>query len=84
MLIDILFCVSIQLQSEIAGFRQKGLVMFAGLKKLNRLSHLFCKDAREQTHEQKLEVDDIHLQLQNLVYESMHLKREIKNCLEFK
>lgn len=76
--------MSIQAQNEIAGFRQKGLVLFAGLKKLNRLSHLYCKDAREQTHEQKLEVDDIHLQLQNLVYESMHLKREIKNCLEFK
>ena len=75
---------SIQTQNEIAAFRQKGLVLFVCLKKLNRLSHLYCKDAREQTHEQKLEVDDIHLQLQNLEYESMHLKREIQNCLEFK
>jgi len=31
--------------------KQRGLVLFAALKKWNRLSHLFCKDAREQTHE---------------------------------
>ena len=76
--------IIVQVQSDIAAYRQKGLVLFAVLKKLNRLSHLYCKDTREQTHEQKLEVDDIHLQLQNLMYESMHLKREINNCLEFK
>ena len=34
--------------------------------------------------QQKLEVDDLHLQLQNLKYEAMHLRREITNCLEFK
>ena len=34
--------------------------------------------------QQKLEVDDLHLQLQNLKYESMHLRREISNCLEFR
>ena len=34
--------------------------------------------------QQKLEVDDLHLQLQNLKYEAMHLRREISNCLEFR
>lgn len=65
-------------------YKQKGLINFVALKKLNRLSHMFCKDAREQTHEQKLGVDDLHLQLQNLMYEAMHLRKEITNCLEFK
>ena len=81
---DLSLLVQAQIQSEVDAYRQKGVVLFAGLKKLNRLSHLYCKDTREQTQEQKLEVDDIHLQLQNLMYESMHLKREITNCLEFK
>ena len=34
--------------------------------------------------QQKLGVDDLHLQLQNLMYEAMHLRKEITNCLEFK
>lgn len=71
-------------QSEIDAQKHRGMVLFASLKKLNRLSHLYCKDTREQTHEQKLEVDDLHLQLQNLMYEAMHLHKEITNCLEFK
>ncbi len=32
-------------------FKQRGFVNFVNLKKLNRLSHMYCKDAREQTHE---------------------------------
>lgn len=91
------------LQGVVSTEKQKGLVLFASIRRLNRLSHLYCKDTREQTHEvcillpvaitvvttscifqQKLEVDDLHLQLQNLKYEAMHLRREINNCLEFK
>ncbi len=34
--------------------------------------------------QQKLEVDDLHLQLQNLMYEATYLRKEITNCLEFK
>ena len=32
----------------------------------------------------KHKVDSLHLQLQNLLYEVMHLKKEITKCLEFK
>lgn len=32
----------------------------------------------------KQKVDSLHLQLQNLLYEVMHLKKEITKCLEFK
>jgi hypothetical protein len=71
-------------KNVIGGEKQKGLVLFASIRRLNRLSHLYCKDTREQTQEQKLEVDDLHLQLQNLKYEAMHLRREISNCLEFR
>lgn len=32
----------------------------------------------------KQRVDVLHLQLQNLLYEVMHLQKEIGKCLEFK
>lgn len=32
----------------------------------------------------KQKVDVLHLQLQNLLYEVMHLQKEIGKCLEFK
>ncbi|KAJ7381642.1 THO complex subunit 5, partial [Desmophyllum pertusum] len=59
-------------------------LLFTILKKLNRLSHMRCKKARERTQESKQKVDSLHLQLQNLLYEVMHLKKEITKCLEFK
>ncbi|XP_074635104.1 THO complex subunit 5 homolog [Acropora palmata] len=59
-------------------------LLFTILKKLNRLSHMRCKKSRERTQEAKQKVDGLHLQLQNLLYEVMHLKKEITKCLEFK
>lgn len=32
----------------------------------------------------KQRVDVLHLQLQNLLYEVLHLQKEISKCLEFK
>ncbi|KFV77413.1 THO complex subunit 5 [Dryobates pubescens] len=55
-------------------------VHFMTLKKLN----FFLKKGRDQTHEAKQKVDAYHLQLQNLLYEVMHLQKEITKCLEFK
>uniref|UniRef100_A0A9J8B2W9 THO complex 5 n=1 Tax=Cyprinus carpio carpio TaxID=630221 RepID=A0A9J8B2W9_CYPCA len=59
-------------------------VHFITLKKLNRLAHMRLKKGRDQTHEAKQRVDVLHLQLQNLLYEVMHLQKEISKCLEFK
>ncbi|KFW75887.1 THO complex subunit 5 [Manacus vitellinus] len=53
-------------------------------KKLTRLAHIRLKKGRDQTHEAKQKVDAYHLQLQNLLYEVMHLQKEITKCLEFK
>lgn len=71
-------------ERNITAEHKSGLLLFAKLRKLNRLSNLYCKDVREKTHERKLGVDELHLQLQNLHYEAMHLQKEITNCLEFK
>ncbi len=40
--------------------------------------------ARIKTHEEKNKIDEYHLELQNLLYEISHLKKEINKCLEFR
>ncbi|XP_042688173.1 THO complex subunit 5 homolog, partial [Centrocercus urophasianus] len=70
--------------SEIDERRVQSCVHFMTLKKLNRLAHIRLKKGRDQTHEAKQKVDAYHLQLQNLLYEVMHLQKEITKCLEFK
>ncbi|KAA0724697.1 THO complex subunit 5 -like protein [Triplophysa tibetana] len=69
---------------EIEDRRRQSSVHFITLKKLNRLAHMRLKKGRDQTHETKQRVDVLHLQLQNLLYEVMHLQKEIGKCLEFK
>lgn len=64
--------------------RIHGTLQFVTLKKLNRIAHMRCKREREATNEAKQKIDQHHLQLQNLLYEVMHLQKEITKCLEFK
>uniref|UniRef100_A0A3B5MGE4 THO complex 5 n=1 Tax=Xiphophorus couchianus TaxID=32473 RepID=A0A3B5MGE4_9TELE len=70
--------------AEVELRRMQGCIHFMNLKKLNRLAHMRLKRGRDQTHEAKQKVDVLHLQLQNLLYEVMHLQKEISKCLEFK
>ncbi|KAM8960199.1 THO complex subunit 5 isoform 2-T2 [Pelodytes ibericus] len=70
--------------AEIEEKRMQSCVHFMTLKKFNRIAHIRLKKARDQTHEAKQKVDAYHLQLQNLLYEVMHLQKEITKCLEFK
>lgn len=69
---------------EVEQKRMQSCIHFMNLKKLNRLAHMRLKKGRDQTHEAKQKVDVLHLQLQNLLYEVMHLQKEISKCLEFK
>ncbi|XP_026856791.2 THO complex subunit 5 homolog [Electrophorus electricus] len=69
---------------EVEERRRRGSVHFIALKKLNRMAHMRLKKARDQTHEAKQRVDVLHLQLQNLLYEVLHLQKEIGKCLEFR
>ncbi|KAK6190794.1 hypothetical protein SNE40_002582 [Patella caerulea] len=64
--------------------RIQATLQFVTLKKMNRLSHFRCRKVREATNEAKQRIDQYHLQLQNLLYEAMHLQKEINKCLEFK
>lgn len=70
--------------AEVEQRRLQSCIHFMNLKKLNRLAHMRLKKSRDQTHEAKQKVDVLHLQLQNLLYEVMHLQKEISKCLEFK
>ncbi|XP_011308735.1 THO complex subunit 5 homolog [Fopius arisanus] len=57
---------------------------FIELKKLNRMEKFRTKFARDSLTSAKMGVDSRHLQLQNLLYEVMHLKKEVIKCLQFK
>jgi len=54
------------------------------LKKLNRLDKLRTRTSREATAGGKGKVDALHLQLQNLLYEVLHLQKEVTKCQQFK
>ena len=60
------------------------LMHLMSLKKLNRLDKLRTKNSREVTVEAKSKVDSCHLQLQNLLYEVLHLQKEVTKCLQYK
>lgn len=64
--------------------RIEASLFFVTLKKLNRIDKLRLKKARDTTHDAKQRVDSFHLQLENLLYEVFHLKKEVDKCLEFK
>ncbi|KAK1123300.1 hypothetical protein K0M31_008920 [Melipona bicolor] len=57
---------------------------FIELKKLNRMEKFRTKFARDSLISSKSSVDSKHLHLQNLLYEVMHLKKEVVKCLQFK
>lgn len=50
--------------------------------KLN-IPQIRVRDAREKTAEARQSVDGVTLQLQNLLYEVAHLKKEVRRCLDF-
>ncbi|XKL60988.1 hypothetical protein PGB90_008045 [Kerria lacca] len=70
--------------NSISNLRIDGSMLFVKLKKLNRLEKFRLNNAREKLYDTKRQVDNLHLQWQNLLYETHHLKKEISNCLSFK
>lgn len=64
--------------------RIQGCLLFVLLKKLNRLEKVRTKQSRETLFKAKQQVDSYHLQLQNLLYEILHVKKEVTKCLQFK
>lgn len=71
-------------QDEIKEKRVTGSFLFALLKKLSRLDKVRLRAGRDALHKEKLMVDSNKLQLQNLLYEADHLRKEVQHCLQFK
>jgi len=71
-------------EDEINERRIQGSLLFVTLKKLNRLEKLRVKRCREGTKAAKQNVDKFNLQLQNLLYEVLHLKKEVTKCINYK
>jgi THO complex subunit 5 len=53
------------------------------LKALTRDANLVMRARKETTNAARQEMDQAHLQLQNLQYEKRHLEREIEKCRQF-
>lgn len=72
-----------QNEEAITNYRIEASLLTANLKKLNRMTQIRGKIAKEKTQEVKKKVDGLHLDLQNLLYELMHVKKEIQKCMTF-
>ncbi|XP_016953405.1 THO complex subunit 5 [Drosophila biarmipes] len=64
--------------------RTAATLMFVALKHANREVKHKIKAGRDKLHLEKSKVDLSRLQLQNLLYEVSHLKKEIVRCQKFK
>ncbi|XP_058462311.1 THO complex subunit 5 homolog [Malaya genurostris] len=71
-------------KAKMAEKRIEGSLAFVTLKKLNRLDKVRIRDGKEALHKEKLRVDSNRLQLQNLLYEAEHLRKEVQRCYLFK
>lgn len=71
-------------KDEIRELQIQTSLAFVELKKLNRMEKFRTKSARDSLVAAKSSVDSKHLHLQNLLYEVMHLKKEVIKCLQFK
>lgn len=69
---------------EIKEKRIRGSFLFAMLKKLNRLDKVRLRAGRDALQKEKFQVEKNKLQLQNLLYEADHLRKEVQHCLQFK
>lgn len=57
--------------------------LFTSLKSINRDRSSNVSMLKSNTQTVRNQVDQIHLDLQNLIYERRHLEKEIKKCQEF-
>ncbi|OXU30184.1 hypothetical protein TSAR_007637 [Trichomalopsis sarcophagae] len=73
-----------QTKEQIRELQVDTLLAFMELKKLNRMEKFRTKFSRDSLNTAKTNVDNRHLQLQNLLYEVIHLKKEVMKCLQFK
>ena len=54
------------------------------LKQINRTLYVDNKNIKQVTQDEKAKMDKLNLELKNLDYERLHLKREIEKCSQLK
>lgn len=70
--------------SRLDDYKSEVVKLFIMLKKINRHDKIRIKHRRDQVAEAKQKVDFFHLQLQNLMYQVFHIRREITKCHQLK
>jgi THO complex subunit 5 len=68
---------------DTAALHTHAMALVARLKALNRAANTATRVCKDKTAAARLEMDQSHLQLQNLLYEKRHLEREIDKCRQF-
>ncbi|KAJ3566310.1 hypothetical protein NP233_g7084 [Leucocoprinus birnbaumii] len=61
----------------------RAMALIGRLKFLNRAANNATRAHKDVTAEARHDMDQSHLQLQNLLYEKRHLEREIEKCRQF-
>jgi THO complex subunit 5 len=61
----------------------RAMALIGRLKSLNRAANNATRIHKDVTAEARHDMDQSHLQLQNLLYEKRHLEREIEKCRQF-
>mmetsp|Transcript_12843 Transcript_12843/g.21802 ORF Transcript_12843/g.21802 Transcript_12843/m.21802 type:complete len:441 (-) Transcript_12843:975-2297(-) len=60
-----------------------GSLLLVEFKQANREAYESVHDLKEETHGIKIELDQAHMQLQNLQYQKSYFLKEIRSCKEF-
>lgn len=71
------------LPHDAAAVNIRAMALISRLKSLNRAANNATRVHKDITAEARLDMDQSHLQLQNLLYEKRHLEREIEKCRQF-
>ncbi|KAF8639855.1 hypothetical protein AX17_001110 [Amanita inopinata Kibby_2008] len=70
-------------QEDTAAMHVRAMALTGRLKSLNRVANSATRVRKDATAAARHEMDQSHLQLQNLLYEKRHLEREIDKCRQF-
>ncbi|KJA30261.1 hypothetical protein HYPSUDRAFT_175624 [Hypholoma sublateritium FD-334 SS-4] len=71
------------LQQDTAAMHIRAMALIGRLKSLYRAANTATRVNKEATAGARQEMDQSHLNLQNLLYEKRHLEREIEKCRQF-
>ncbi|PFH52740.1 hypothetical protein AMATHDRAFT_1791 [Amanita thiersii Skay4041] len=70
-------------QEDTSAMHIRAMALIGQLKSLNRAANLATRIQKDATAAARHEMDQSHLELQNLLYEKRHLEREIEKCRQF-